>query len=103
MILPFSNTTINTLKENDRYLMLKNNILVSVQHIVQNKSQNSCANLIVKQFLNPSEFTSVPLLSFKVGLYIVNTIHVSELFCISSTEIKYKCFFIRLSKNSAVL
>lgn len=101
IIFPYSDTTINILKEKDRYIMLHNNILVSVQHIVQ--SQNKPAKLIVKQFLNCSEFTSVPLSSFKVGLYFVNISKMSEMFSINLTDIKCKCFFIRLSNGLAFI
>ncbi|KAL4126322.1 hypothetical protein QTP88_010544 [Uroleucon formosanum] len=67
IMLPFSNTSINIYKEKDKYIMLTNNKLVSVQHIVL--SQNKPACLIVKQILSISEFTTLPLSSFKIGVY----------------------------------
>ncbi|CAI6376398.1 unnamed protein product [Macrosiphum euphorbiae] len=101
IILPYSNTSINIKKEKDKYLMLTNSKIVSVQHIIV--SQNKPACLIVKQFLSFSEFTTVPLSSFKIGVYIIDTTKMSELFCVNLTEIKYKCFFIRLSNNLALI
>lgn len=101
IMLPYSDTTINILKEKDRCILLKNNILVSVQHIVQ--SQNKTTKLFVKQFLHCSEFTSEPLSSFKVGLYFVNTAKMSEMTSINLTDIKCKCFFIRISDGLAVI
>jgi len=101
IILPFSNTTINIYKEKDKYIMLTNSKIVSVQNIVL--SQNKPACLFVKQFLSFSEFTTVPLSSFKIGVYIIDTTKMSELFCVNLTEIKYKCFFIRMSNNLALI
>lgn len=101
IILPFSNTSINIYKEKDKYIMLTNSKLVSIQHIVL--SQNKPAFLIVKQFLSISEFTTLPLSSFKIGVYIIDTTKMSELFCANLTEIKYRCFFIRMSNNLALI
>jgi len=99
--LELTNTVINVLKEKDRYLMLTNNTIVMVQHIVQ--TQNKPPNLIVKQFLSCSEFTNTPESSFKIGVYIIDTSKMSELYCINLTDIKYKCFFIRLFNNLAFI
>lgn len=89
--LKLSTTTINVLKKKDRYNMFTNNTLVLVQHIVQ--PQNKPSYLIVKQFLNCSEFTHTPLSSSKIGVYIVDTAKMSEIHCVSVNDIKYKCFF----------
>ncbi|CAI6376544.1 unnamed protein product [Macrosiphum euphorbiae] len=96
-----TNTIINVLKEKYRYIMLTNNTLVMVQHIVQPK--NKPPNLIVKQFISCSEFTNTPESSFKIGVYMVDTSKMSELYCINLTDIKYKCFFISLSDNLALI
>jgi len=96
-----TNTVINVLKEKDRYIMLTNNTIVMVQHIVQ--PQNKPTNLIVKQLLSCSEFTNTPESFFKIGVYIVDTSKMSELYCINLTDVKYKCFFIRLSNNLALI
>ncbi|KAF0722100.1 Uncharacterized protein FWK35_00032924, partial [Aphis craccivora] len=99
--LELTSTIINVLKEKDRYIMLTNNTLVMVQHIVEPK--NEPLNLIVKQFISYSEFTNTPESSFKMGVYMVDTSKMSKLYRINLTDIKYKCFFIRLSDNLALI
>jgi len=99
--LELTSTIINVLKEKDRYIMLTNNTLVMVQHIVEPK--NEPPNLIVKQFISYSEFTNTPESSFKIGVYMVDTSKMSKLYRINLTDIKYKCFFIRLSDNLALI
>lgn len=99
--LELTNTIINILKEKDRYIMLTDNTLAVVQHIVESK--NKPPNLIVKHFLSCSEFTNIPDSSFKIGIYIVDTSKMSELYCIDLSDMKYKCFFIRISDNLALI
>jgi len=100
--LALTNTVIiNVLGEKDRYIMLTNNNLVMVHHIVQ--PQNKPPSLIVKRFLSYSEHTTTPLSSFEIGVYIVDTSKMSELYSINLTIVKYKCFFIRLSGNWALV
>ncbi|KAF0759173.1 Uncharacterized protein FWK35_00032138, partial [Aphis craccivora] len=82
--LEMTNTVINVLKEKDRYIMFTNNTIVMVQHIVQ--PQNKPTNLIVKQLLSCSEFTNTPESFFKIGVYIVDTSKMSELYCINLTD-----------------
>lgn len=101
IILPFSNILINSIKEKDRHLILTDGSLVSVQYIVQ--AQNKSVDIIVKRFLNCSELNANPLSSMQVGVYIVNTEQMSELYCINLSNIKYKCFFIRSSRNTAFI
>jgi len=99
LVLPFSNILINILKEKDKNIMLNDGSIVSVHHIVQ--PYKKPVKLLVKQFLNYSESTTVPLSSFKIGVHIINTTHMSEMFCISLENIKFKCFFTRLSSDLA--
>ncbi|KAE9523059.1 hypothetical protein AGLY_016541, partial [Aphis glycines] len=95
--LELTNTVINVLKEKDRYIMLTNNTIVMVQHIVQ--PQNKSTYLIVKQFLSCSEFTNTPESSFKIGVYIVDTSKMSELYCINLTDTiqQFGIYFINVS------
>lgn len=81
--------------------MLNDGLIVCsiVQHIVQ--PYKKPIKLLVKQFLNYSESTTVPPSSFKIGVHIINTTQMSEMFCISLENIKFKCFFTRLSNDLA--
>jgi len=100
--LALANTVIiNVLNEKDRYIMLTDNNLVMVHHIVQ--PQNKPPSLIVKRFLSYSELSTTPLSSFEIGVYIVDSSKMSELYSINLTVVKYKCFFIRLSGNWALV
>jgi len=101
--LALTNTIINVFKEKDRYIMLTNNNIVMVQHIVQPRNKPSTRNLIVKRFLNCYEFGATPLSSIEIGVYVVDTTKMSELYCINLADIKYKCFFIRLTENLALV
>jgi hypothetical protein len=101
--ITLTNTDINVFKERDRYIMLTNNHIVMVQHIVQPQNKPSTPNLIVKQFLNCYEFGNTPLSSFEIGVYVVDTTKTSESYCINLTDVKYKCFFIGLTKNLALI
>uniref|UniRef100_A0A2S2Q2H1 Uncharacterized protein n=1 Tax=Sipha flava TaxID=143950 RepID=A0A2S2Q2H1_9HEMI len=101
IILPISNILINVLQEKDRNIILKDGRIVSVHHIVQ--PYKKPIQLFVKQFFNYSESTTQPLSSFKIGVYILNTSQISEMFHISLENIKFKCFFVRLSNESAFI
>ncbi|KAE9523658.1 hypothetical protein AGLY_016210 [Aphis glycines] len=101
--LTLTNTVINVFKEKDRYIMLTNNNIVMVQHIVQPRNKLSTHNLIIKRFLNCYEFGVTPLSSIEIGVYVVDTTKMSELYCINLTDIKYKCFFIGLTENLALI
>lgn len=85
MILPFSNILINTLKEKDKNIMLNDGSIVSVHHIVQ--PYKKPVKLLVKQLLNYSESTTVPLSSFKIEVHIINTTQMAEMFCINLEKI----------------
>lgn len=101
--LALTNTVINVFKEKDRYIMLTNNNIVMVQHIVQPRNKPSTRNLIVKWFLNCYEFGAIPLSSIEIGVYVVDISKLLELYCINLTDIKYNCFCIGLTENLALV
>ncbi|XP_060882093.1 uncharacterized protein LOC132953757 [Metopolophium dirhodum] len=72
-----NNLKQNILKEEDKNIMLNDGSIVSVHHIVQ--PYKKPVKLLVKQFLNYSESTTVPLSSFKIGVHIINTTQMSEM------------------------
>lgn len=102
LILPFSNLTVNVFKVKDKYLMLENNDIVSVNHVIE--SSDNIVSLVVTKFVDCTEFIPVPNLSFsETGVYNVNITQMSDEYCISIDVIKYKCFFIQLSDSLAVV
>ncbi|XP_050547634.1 uncharacterized protein LOC126909252 [Daktulosphaira vitifoliae] len=72
--------------------------IVMVNHIVKPKNESSFI-LIVQKFLNPSPIFTEPIVSTIFGLYTINTNNLS----IHISDIKYKCFFIRISNEQAVI
>lgn len=68
------------------------------------KPQNELGfNLIVQKFLNTSSLFTEPILFSTIGLYTVNPIILSDNFRINISDIKYKCFFIYLSNDNAII
>ncbi|CAI6343825.1 unnamed protein product [Macrosiphum euphorbiae] len=94
--------TINIHNKRDKYIMLNNNDIVIVNNII--KPQNELGfNLIVQKFLNTSSLFTEPIVSSTIGLYTVNPIILSDNFKINISDIKYKCFFIYLSNDKAII
>jgi len=58
---------------------------------------------MIKKYLNVLEFCNKPISSFVVGMFIVSTNELSNLYCIHENELKFKCFFIKLSSCKAIL
>lgn len=59
---------------------------------------------MVKKCLNFVEFYNKPTVSFfVVGMFLVSTDELLDLYCIHETDLKNKCFFIRVLKFKAVL
>jgi len=101
LVLNYSNITINTVNEKDKCLMLIDNSLVFVEQIVKPSNQNPF--LVVKKNLESKELTAKPISSIIVGIYIVNTNNISDMYCVKILDIKYKCLFVKLSNLSAVV
>lgn len=75
IILQYSNIQINILKEKYKYLMLKNNSIVSVSSIV--KAFNKLVHFIVKKFTDI--INSDPILNTHYSEIRVNTLNVTRL------------------------
>jgi len=93
---------ISIIKENDKYVSLKNNYIVKVKHIVQQDLNKSNIKLIVQRFLNCSPFYMTPLDSSVLGSFIVE-LTFSECYSIYLNEIKNKCFMIPVNADKAII
>lgn len=96
-----SNTTINTFKIKDKYFMLKNNNIVSVEYIIQSKDK--IIKFAVKKLINCIAFSTKPISSTEIGIYKINTSELSNVFLITENYLKYKCFYIPVSDNLAII
>lgn len=93
---------INIIRENDKYVSLKNNDIVKVKHIVKPYLNTSIFKLIVQRYLNYSQFYLTPLNSSILGLFIVD-IHFSKCYSIDLNVIKNKCFMIPVGSSKAII
>ncbi|XP_016660140.1 uncharacterized protein LOC107883830 isoform X1 [Acyrthosiphon pisum] len=94
--------TININNKRDKYIMLKNNDIVIVNNIVQ--PQNKLGfKLIVQKCMDSSSLFTEPIISSIIGLHTVNPIVLSDNFTVNISDIKYKCFFIYLSNDKAII
>jgi len=85
------------------YLILKNNYIVKVKHIVQSDPNKSNIKLIVQRFLNCSPLYTTSLIDSSVlGSFIID-LTTSECFSVYLNEIKNKCFMIPVSTDKAVI
>lgn len=94
-------TTIDTNKEKDNYFLCQDSSLVSIRHII--KPKDKPIKFMVKKFLNVLEFCNKPISSLIVGIFLVNTNKLSDLYCLHEIDLKYKCFFMRVSNSNAIL
>lgn len=90
----YSNITINVQQNKNKYLILNNNNILIVTYIV--KSLVKAIYLIVKKFNYHSDYDLIlNNINFsEIGVFIVNTSHIYEEFCIQLSDIKFKCFFL---------
>lgn len=100
-ILKSTNTTIDVLKEKDNFFLCKDNSLVTIQHII--KPKDKPIKFIVNKYLNVSEFCENPISSFVIGMFLVNTNELSDAYCLHEIDLKYKCFFVKVSHCKAVI
>jgi len=100
--LTSANYNISSKVPKNNYIMLITNEVALVRHIY--KDQNGNIFLNVYTFNKYSSFFDVPLESFIIGSVIVDITSLqSNLKRISVNDIKYKCFFVPLSTDKAVV
>jgi hypothetical protein len=90
-VLNFSKTIIDVTKEKDKYFLCQDNSLITVQYII--KLKNKPIQIMVKKCINVSVFSNKPIPSYIVGMYIVKSNALCDLYLIHAIDLKYKCFF----------
>jgi len=100
-IFECTKTTIDVNKEKNSYFLCKDNSLIKIQFII--KPKDKPIKFMVKKFLNILEFCNKPISSFVVGMFVVNTEELCNLYSINENDFKFKCFLIKLSNNRAIV
>lgn len=97
-----TNTTIDTLKEKDKYFMLDDNALVLIVNIV--KSKDNSIKFFVKKYLNCKEFCNGPVISsLVIGMYKIKTNEILDIYCVNERNLKHKCFCVSVGNNLAIM
>lgn len=99
-IFESTKTTLDVAKEKDHYFLCQDGSLITIQYII--KPKDKPIKLMVKKFLNVSEFCNKPFSSFVVGMFVVNTNDLCNLYSICENDLKFKCFLIKLSNSKAI-
>lgn len=92
---------LNSDKIQDRYVMLSCNQIAKVLQIIQNKDNSITLNIC--KFNNISPFFNDPISSDVLGLFYVDTSTSSEPMYIHFSCVLYKCFFIPILENKAIV
>lgn len=88
----------------DQVLILKNDEIVIIKKIYKNNSKNdSIIKLSVVRLLTVSDLFLEPVSSKLIGVFLVNSDHVSNQYDIILNDIKFKCFFVQLTNNKAIV
>lgn len=98
--LNLTNYIISTEVAKNNYIMLITDEIALVRHIFKCKYGNIFLNICTFEYLN---LFDNPLESHIIGSVIVNVKSQSNLKRISINDVKYKCFFIPLSNENAVV
>lgn len=77
-------------------------MLVVVNHIVKPYDKQDIY-LVVQQFVKSTFFFMRPIDSKLIDSLIVDTTLLSNNFSINLNEIKYKCIFIQIANNKAIV
>lgn len=101
LTLTNSNYIISSQVPKNNYIMLITNEVAVVKHIFKCKNGNIFFNVCT--FNKFENLFDIPLKSFIIGSIIVDITSQSNLIRISVKDIKYKCFFVPLSTNRAVV
>lgn len=102
IILHDLNICINILKKKDKYIILQNDMLIVVNHIVKPYNKNEI-NLVVQQFVKSTSFFMRPIDSKIIDSQIVDTTLLSNNFSVNLNEIKYKCLYVQITDNKAIV
>jgi len=84
----------------NNYIMLNTNEIASVKHISKCKSGDIFFNVFIFKSFN---FFYIPFESTVIGSVIVDIKSKSDLKRICVNDIKYKCFFVPLTTEKAIV
>jgi len=68
-----------------------------------NSKNDSTIKLSVVKFLTVNNLFTQPVLSRLIGVVSVKTDHLSNTYEISVNNIMFKCFFVQLTNNEAIV
>lgn len=91
--------------KNQEFIFYQTITLTGTNYIISSKVPNQNGNIFLNvcTFNKYSNFFDVPLESFIIGSVIVDISSQSNWKRISVNDIKYKCFFVPLSTDKAVV
>jgi len=102
--LKSNNFVLSCSNPKDQCIILKNNDIVFIKSIYKNNSENdNIIKLSVIKILTVEDLFSEPIPSMNIGIYLVNSNHVSNPYQILLSDLKFKCFFSQLLHNQAVI
>jgi len=99
--LSINNFLLNSDKIKDQYVMISGNKIARILQIIKNEDNSITLNVCL--FNDMSLFYNDPLPSNVLGLFYVNTSSVSRNIYIPFSSVLYKCFFIKISENKAII
>ncbi|KAE9528580.1 hypothetical protein AGLY_012155 [Aphis glycines] len=102
--LKSNNFVLSCSNPKDQCIILKNNDIVFIKSIYKIKSENdNIIKLSVIKILTVEDLFSEPIPSMNIGIYLVNSNHVSNPYQILLSDLKFKCFFFQFLHNQAVI
>jgi len=88
----------------DQFVILENEDIVMIKKIYKLNSKNdSTIKLSVVKFLTVNNLFTQPVLSRLIGVVSVKTDHLSNAYEINVNNIMFKCFFVLLTNNEAIV
>lgn len=102
--LKSNNFILSCSNPKDQCIILKNNDIVLIKSIYKTNSEiDNIIKLSVVKILTVKDLFSEPIPSMNIGIYLVNSNHVSNPYQILLSDVKFKCFFTQLLHNQAVV
>jgi len=102
--LKSNNYTLSCDNIKDQCIILENENIVMIKKIYKLNSKNdSSIKLSVVKYLTVNNLFLEPVPSRLVGVFSVKTDHISNAYDISVNNIIFKCFFVQLSNNEAIV
>lgn len=104
IILKSNNFVLSCTNPKDQCIILKNNDIVFIKNIYKlNSTIDNVIQLSVIKILTIKDLFLEPISSMNIGVYLINSNHVSNPYQILLSDMKFKCFFSQLLDNQAVV